>query len=37
MTAQLKTLAILASSILLGGMAAQAQTPNRPVKIGILR
>src|ERR1700684_2768080 len=36
MTFQLKALAILASSILLGGIAAQAQTPNRPIKIGIL-
>jgi branched-chain amino acid transport system substrate-binding protein len=36
MTFQLKALAILASSIFLGGIAAEAQTPNRPVKIGIL-
>src|SRR5260370_31339925 len=36
MTLQLKALAILISSILLGGIAAQAQTPDRPTKIGIL-
>src|SRR6201998_4707400 len=36
MTFRLKALAILASSILLGGIAAQAQTSNRPIKIGIL-
>src|SRR6201999_1581268 len=36
MTLQLRALAILASSILLGGIAAQAQTSNRPIKIGIL-
>jgi branched-chain amino acid transport system substrate-binding protein len=33
---QLRALAILASSIVLGGIAAQAQTPSKPVKIGIL-
>src|ERR1700742_4970875 len=36
MTFQLKAIAILASSIFLGGIAAEAQTPNRPIKIGIL-
>jgi branched-chain amino acid transport system substrate-binding protein len=36
MTLQRKALAILVSSILVGGIAAQAQTPNRPIKIGIL-
>ena len=36
MTLQRKALAILVSSFLLGGIAAQAQTPNRPIKIGIL-
>jgi hypothetical protein len=32
---QLKALAILASIIFLGG-TAQAQTPNKPIKIGVL-
>jgi branched-chain amino acid transport system substrate-binding protein len=36
MTLRLKALAILVSSILLGTIAAQAQTPDRPIKIGIL-
>lgn len=36
MTLRLKALAILVCSILAGGMAAQAQTPIRPIKIGIL-
>ncbi len=36
MTFQLKALAILASGILLGAVAAQAQTPDRPITIGIL-
>jgi branched-chain amino acid transport system substrate-binding protein len=33
---QLKALAILASSVLLGAVAVQAQTPNKPIKIGVL-
>lgn len=33
---QMKALAILTSSILLGSIAAQAQTTDRPIKIGIL-
>jgi hypothetical protein len=33
---QLNALAILASSIFLSVMVAQAQTPGKPVKIGIL-
>jgi branched-chain amino acid transport system substrate-binding protein len=36
MTLQRKALAILVFSILVGRIAAQAQTPNRPIKIGIL-
>jgi len=33
---QLKALAILASIAVLGGAAVQAQTPNKPIKIGVL-
>jgi branched-chain amino acid transport system substrate-binding protein len=33
---QLKALAIIASIILPGGAAVQAQTPNKPIKIGVL-
>jgi branched-chain amino acid transport system substrate-binding protein len=36
MTFQLKALAILASGILMGVVAAEAQTPAKPIKIGIL-